>query len=128
MRIPKSVGAAVAAGLVAAAVTAGPAFAVGARSGGDGRVALCDGKTLTGWQKPYTRGEASAGKGEIVFKAGKKVVKIDAASDERERADGRSKFRKFRDFARSKSGRIMLQDHGGPVWFRDVRIRELAPE
>jgi hypothetical protein len=36
-----------------------------------------------------------------------------------------SKFARFAQFARVKDGRILLQDHGDPVWFRDIRIRRL---
>ncbi|NCF89978.1 MAG: DUF1080 domain-containing protein [Verrucomicrobiaceae bacterium] len=35
-----------------------------------------------------------------------------------------SKFKKAKDFA-SKPGRIMLQDHNDPVWYRNIRIRKL---
>jgi hypothetical protein len=36
-----------------------------------------------------------------------------------------SKFIKMPDFTKYKSGRIALQDHGGDVWFRNIKIREL---
>jgi hypothetical protein len=36
-----------------------------------------------------------------------------------------SKFVKMPDFTKYKSGRIALQDHGGDVWFRNIKIREL---
>jgi len=29
------------------------------------------------------------------------------------------------DFAKFKKGRIALQDHGDPVWFKDIKIKEL---
>lgn len=37
-----------------------------------------------------------------------------------------SKFAPFPQFARVTSGRILLQDHGDPVWFRLIRIRRLS--
>ena len=36
-----------------------------------------------------------------------------------------SKFRDMPDFARARSGLITLQDHGDPVWFRTIRVKEL---
>ena len=36
-----------------------------------------------------------------------------------------SKFKDFEDFGKSTSGKIGLQDHTDPVWYRNVRVREL---
>lgn len=36
-----------------------------------------------------------------------------------------SKFKDFDGFGQSTSGKISLQDHGDPVWYRNIRIREL---
>ncbi len=36
-----------------------------------------------------------------------------------------SKFKDMPGFAKYKTGRIALQDHGNEVWYRNIRIREL---
>ena len=38
---------------------------------------------------------------------------------------GRSKFAKWPEYAKARSGHIGLQDHGDPVWYRDIKIRVL---
>ena len=38
-----------------------------------------------------------------------------------------SKFAKRSNFAENASGKLMLQDHGHPTWFRSITIQELAP-
>ena len=55
---------------------------------------------------------------------GKLTVDVDLSTDSWKDALTKSKFNKAPDFA-SKPGRIMLQDHGDPVWFRQIRIRKL---
>jgi len=55
---------------------------------------------------------------------GEKVLEIDISSEDFKKRVAKSKFKKHLDFGQKK-GRIMLQDHGDPVWYRSIRIREL---
>lgn len=56
---------------------------------------------------------------------GERVVEADTASEAFAAAVGKSKFAKRAKFGRSPSGRIMLQDHGSQVWYRNLRLKEL---
>ena len=57
---------------------------------------------------------------------GVKVVAYDFGSDDwQERISG-TKFEKMRWFGRNETGHIGLQDHGDPVWYRNVKIRPLG--
>ena len=56
---------------------------------------------------------------------GKKVLEYVLWSDEWEAAKQSSEWAGFPYFGESKSGHIGLQDHGGLVAFRNIKIREL---
>jgi hypothetical protein len=36
-----------------------------------------------------------------------------------------SKFKNMPDFGKARKGHIALQEHGNPVWFRNIKLREL---
>ncbi|MFP6900075.1 MAG: DUF1080 domain-containing protein [Opitutales bacterium] len=55
---------------------------------------------------------------------GEKVAEITIGSEDWKKRHLASKFKKRPDFG-AKKGRIMLQDHGGAVWYRNMMIREL---
>lgn len=56
---------------------------------------------------------------------GKKILEVDTSSDAWAKAVAGSKFKKIADdFAKNEKGKIMLQDHGDKVWFRNLRITE----
>ncbi len=57
---------------------------------------------------------------------GQKVAEGDTTSPEWAKAVAASKFGKYKPlFGANPSGRIMLQDHGSEVWFRNVKIKTL---
>ena len=56
---------------------------------------------------------------------GRKIVEYDMNSDEWARRVAASKFADWEHFARYRRGHISLQDHTDPVWYRNIRIREL---
>jgi len=55
---------------------------------------------------------------------GEKVMEMDIGSADWNKGHSASKFKKRPDFG-TKKGRIMLQDHGGKVWYKNLKIREL---
>ncbi|MBG30996.1 MAG: hypothetical protein CMI31_13515 [Opitutae bacterium] len=55
---------------------------------------------------------------------GEKVAEIKIDSDDWKKRHAASKFKKRPNFG-TKKGRLMLQDHGGKVWYRNLIIREL---
>lgn len=57
---------------------------------------------------------------------GKKVVSYELGTEELQRLIAESKFKDMPRFAQEKRGSIGLQHHGQEVWFRNIRIRELA--
>ena len=67
-------------------------------------------------------------KGQTVqhFLNGKVVLTYRLGSDEVKAAVAKSKFRKLDVFGVRLAGHILLQDHGGEVWYRNIRIRDLS--
>ncbi|TAE74425.1 MAG: DUF1080 domain-containing protein [Verrucomicrobia bacterium] len=51
------------------------------------------------------------------------TASLDLATEEGKALVAGSKFKELPLFARLAKGRIVLQDHGDPVWFRNVKIR-----
>ncbi len=59
---------------------------------------------------------------------GEKIVEADTASQDWKKRIARSKYRPVKNFAPDKPTKILLQDHGSKVWFRNIRIRSLDKE
>jgi hypothetical protein len=57
---------------------------------------------------------------------GAKVLEYFCGSDELKTAIAESKFRDTPGFGNKIKGHILLQDHHSEVWFRNVKIRDLA--
>jgi hypothetical protein len=60
---------------------------------------------------------------------GVKVLEYELGSPEVLAAVATSKFKDVKDpgFGMKFTGRLLLQDHGDEVWFRNLRVRELTP-
>ena len=37
-----------------------------------------------------------------------------------------SKFSEWKKFGKNRGGHIVLQDHGDPVWYRNLRIKKIG--
>ena len=56
---------------------------------------------------------------------GRKVVEFQMFDDNWKKMIAGSKFIDMPDFGLANKGHISLQDHGDPVWFRNIKIREI---
>ncbi|BDD11129.1 glycosyl hydrolase [Fulvitalea axinellae] len=56
---------------------------------------------------------------------GEKIVEFERWTPDWEERKAKGKWAKYPDYGTLKRGRIGLQDHGSPIWFRNIKIREL---
>nr|WKN35042.1 DUF1080 domain-containing protein [Tunicatimonas sp. TK19036] len=74
----------------------------------------------------YNQGKIIVNDGHVEhWLNGQKVVEYELWTDEWNNKVAETKFKDMPDYAKSKEGHIALQDHGDPVWFKNVRIRPL---
>jgi len=57
---------------------------------------------------------------------GKKVLEFERGSNQFRAAVAKSKFKNRDKFGEAREGYILLQDHGGGIAFRNIRIKVLA--
>ena len=56
---------------------------------------------------------------------GVKILQYELGNEPLTALIANSKFKAWPRFAREKTGAIALQNHGGSVWFRHIRVRRL---
>jgi hypothetical protein len=62
------------------------------------------------------------------FLNGQQAAECELGSDDWKGRVADSKFSAWPGFGKEREGRIILQDHGDEVWFRNVRIKELSKQ
>jgi hypothetical protein len=76
------------------------------------------------WNKAKMKIDHKNNKGTFWLN-GIKVVEFDLSGANWDALVANSKFAKWNLFAKSKKGKICLQDHGDKVWYRSLKIKEL---
>lgn len=56
---------------------------------------------------------------------GKRVVEYELWSDAWNKAKAAGKWKDYPQYGMSKKGHIAIQDHGGDIWLRNIKIQEL---
>ena len=74
----------------------------------------------------WNHAEIKLDKGKLDFYLnGANIVSTTMWDDNWNKMVAGSKFKDMPDFAKFKKGRIALQDHGDPVWFKNIKIKQL---
>lgn len=56
---------------------------------------------------------------------GQKLLEFEEGSEEWIQRRDNSKWGEYPDWCKSKTGSIGLQDHGSPIWFRNIQVKRL---
>ena len=56
----------------------------------------------------------------------KKVADFNAWTPEWQQLKEKGKWKDAKDYGMAKKGYIALQDHGGGIWFKNIKLRRLA--
>ena len=74
----------------------------------------------------WNKAEIILNKGQLqFFLNGKQVVKTTMWDSNWDKMVAASKFKSMPDFGKYRSGKIVLQDHGDQVWFKNILIKKL---
>jgi len=84
--------------------------------------------------KPHPKAAGEINQSRVVVKAdkvqhwlnGEKVLEYSCGSPALKSAVAESKFKNVPGFGERVRGHILLQEHGSPVWFRNLKLRELS--
>ncbi|HRE52513.1 MAG TPA: DUF1080 domain-containing protein [Flavitalea sp.] len=74
----------------------------------------------------WNQAEIIANNGDLEFRLnGTSVLKTTMWNDQWKELIAGSKFKNWKGFGTFKTGHIALQDHGDPVWYRNIKIKRL---
>jgi hypothetical protein len=85
----------------------------------------------TMWKEPHPAGQFNhtrllvQGRHVEHWLNGLKTLEYELGSDEVRQAVAASKFKDVSGFGTKLKGHLLLQDHGGEIWFRSLKLREL---
>ena len=86
----------------------------------------------TAWKEPNPPGQFNqsrirvAGQHVEHWLNGMKTLEYELDSTAVRAAVAASKFKDVRGFGTKMRGRLLLQDHGGEIWFRNLKVRDLS--